>query len=597
MLVLALVAGAARAQDDDVVRIIASRLPTAETGVAQNFRIFGREAITPRASLAELLRAAPELHVDQPGAPAGFTSLYLRGGDPNHTVYLIDGVRVNDLTSPRGGGFDLGSLDPQAIERVEVLPGASSALYGADAMAGVVGIRSLRPQSTGARAGVGVGGLGYTTLWATHDGATLRADAAALEDGGTTDLGLRRVHSISLRSRSVSLRAWQHETKVFPEDSGGPRFALLRELERREATNLLATAETHKAVGGGMLRLRFGALAQEQDLDSPGVAPGLRDPFGLPRTLSISQFTRWSALATAEFSNALLGAEYQREEGDMDSQLFFGPSAVPASFSLSRNTRSVFGEARAELAPQLSAQGGIRMDDVDRYGAQANVQAGLRYFLRAGPSIALNVGTGFKPPSFFALGNPLVGNPDLRPEESDSGELSISSSDEVTTRHRLSLFRSRYRDLVDFDPGPPPRLVNRSDVTIDGVEYSISTSLADGLTAGAGFSSLSFNLPAGTGPLRSRPRHKANATLTAVLPGSVRLQVLASRVGRTFDSSIPTGGQYLPAYLVVDSTFSYENDGTRLTVALDNLFDRDYEQFIGFPVPGRRLRLQASFAL
>lgn len=589
-------AGNARAQDD-AVRIVASRLPMTEAGVAQRFRVFGRDAITPRVSLTDLLRSAPELHVDQPGAPAGFASLYLRGADPSHTVYLIDGVRVNDLTSPRGGGFDLGSLDPQAIERMEVLPGASSALYGADAMAGVVGIRSMGPQGTGQTLRGGAGGLGYKTVSATHDGSALRTDAGVLEDGGRADLGFRRVRSVSLRSRQVSLRAWQHETRAFPEDSGGPRFAVLREQERRDTTNLLAAAEMHRAVGEALLRLRLGALAQEQAADSPGVAPGLRDPFGLPRTASTSRFSRWNTVLTAELPYALAGVEYQREVGDTDSVLFFGPFGMPASFSLTRETRAAFAEVRTELSPQLSGQAGFRLDDVDRYGVQTNAQAGLRYALRAGPSMGLSVGTGFKPPSFFALGNPLVGNPDLQPEESETSELSIATSEVARARQRLSLFRSRYRNLVDFDAGPPPRLVNRSDVTIQGLEYSVSAELTEGITANAGFSSLSFELPPGAGPLRSRPHNKASASLIAALTESARLQVLASRVGRVFDSSIPTGGQFLAPYLVVDTALSYDRDGTRLTLAVDNLLDRDYEQFVGFPAPGRRLRFQAAFQL
>jgi vitamin B12 transporter len=221
----------------------------------------------------------------------------------------------------------------------------------------------------------------------------------------------------------------------------------------------------------------------------------------------------------------------------------------------------------------------------------------LRYFFPAGQSLAAALGTGFKPPSFFALGHPLVGNRSLRPEESTTAEVSLSSSEEARTRQRVSLFRSQFRDLIDFDAGPPPRLVNRSHVNVNGIEYSVTTRIAPGTTLGAGVTSLSFDLPEGEGPLRNRPKQKLTGTLTSALTDSVSLRVLASRVGRVFDSSVPTGGQYLDPYVVVDSALHYAMGTTEASIALDNVFDRGYQQFIGFPAPGRRLRVQVSLGI
>ena len=82
----------------------------------------------------DLFRQVPGLQIDQLGGPGGLSSVYIRGSDPNHTLVLIDGVRVNDPTNARGGGYDLSNLDPSNIERVEVLRGAASSVYGADAM-------------------------------------------------------------------------------------------------------------------------------------------------------------------------------------------------------------------------------------------------------------------------------------------------------------------------------------------------------------------------------------------------------------------------------------------------------------------------------
>ena len=87
-----------------------------------------------------LLRRVPGVHIGQPGSRGGRASIYTRGLDPNHTLILIDGVRMNDPTNNRGGSFDLSTLDPAGVERIEISRGSISAVHGSDAIAGVVNI-------------------------------------------------------------------------------------------------------------------------------------------------------------------------------------------------------------------------------------------------------------------------------------------------------------------------------------------------------------------------------------------------------------------------------------------------------------------------
>ena len=96
------------------------------------------------AKLADLLRRVAGVHVDQVGGRGGTGSLYLRGADPNYTLVLVDGVRVNDPTNARGGSFDFSALDVADVERVEIARGPYSAVYGGDALAGVINIVTRR---------------------------------------------------------------------------------------------------------------------------------------------------------------------------------------------------------------------------------------------------------------------------------------------------------------------------------------------------------------------------------------------------------------------------------------------------------------------
>jgi iron complex outermembrane receptor protein/vitamin B12 transporter len=174
----------------------------------------------------------------------------------------------------------------------------------------------------------------------------------------------------------------------------------------------------------------------------------------------------------------------------------------------------------------------------------------------------------------------------------------MSSDDAGASRarfgYRLALFRSEYDNLIDFDPGPPARLVNRSEVEIRGYEASAAARVTERAHVRASITGLSFDLPPDVPPLRSRPRFRASAAATYAITPEWSASLFGSWVGRVFDSSIPTGGMALSPYLLVDASLAYAARGARLVLAADNLLDRDYQQFIGFPARGRRARIELS---
>ena len=122
--------------------VTGSRVATDPSDLAANVTVLKREDfdVEKPAQLADILRRVAGVHVDQVGGRGGTGSLYLRGADPNYTLVLVDGVRVNDPTNARGGSFDFSSLDVADVERVEIARGPYSAVYGGDALAGVINI-------------------------------------------------------------------------------------------------------------------------------------------------------------------------------------------------------------------------------------------------------------------------------------------------------------------------------------------------------------------------------------------------------------------------------------------------------------------------
>jgi outer membrane cobalamin receptor len=128
------------------IQVTASRLPE-PSGISISVLDDARIERQHARDVLDLLRTTPGISATQPGGPGGFSEVFLRGAESNFTVVLIDGVRVNDPSNPRGGGYDFSTLDSNDIERIEVARGALSAVHGSDAMAGVINIITRRPSA------------------------------------------------------------------------------------------------------------------------------------------------------------------------------------------------------------------------------------------------------------------------------------------------------------------------------------------------------------------------------------------------------------------------------------------------------------------
>ncbi|MGE5526411.1 MAG: TonB-dependent receptor plug domain-containing protein [Rhodospirillaceae bacterium] len=594
--------------------VTGSRLPSTADSRSLIGNVLDAPAIAERsaASLPDLLRALGSGYIDQAGAPGGFSSLYLRGADPSHTAVILDGVKINDPTNARGGGFDLSGLDPYELQRVELIPGAASSIYGSDAMAGVLNLVTGPRDRVGANVGAGVGGRGYRRAYASLSGREGNLfgslSGSALDDGIGTSAGYRKLRTASAKVNgstgnalwSAALRIQERNSAAFPEDSGGLLHAVRRTLELRDARASVWSIEGKLPARNGSIRLYTSGYMNDERTLSPGVAPGLRDPFGLPRADSSTDYSHstagavWSIASDRLPLDVAAGAEYARERASSDSTLFFGPAALPGDFSLKRETRSVFAEGRYRSGERFIGELGVRTDNIDMFGSRTTVRIRGAYGLGSESRLEIMVGTGFKPPSFFALGNPIVGNRNLQPETSRTVEVAYATH--RSFGQRLSLFRSEYTNLVDFDAGPPPRLVNRNKVDISGVEYSSSVR-AGRWRAQASATGLAYTVPSGATPLRNRPKWRAAASGTYSFNEAVSGVVNVSWRGKIFDSSIPTGGLYLQPDYLIDAGLSYARRDLRVSLTMDNVFNRTYEQFIGFPMPGRRLRLNVAFPL
>ncbi|HEY5623257.1 MAG TPA: TonB-dependent receptor [Gammaproteobacteria bacterium] len=583
--------------------------------------VLEREEIELRkdGDVLDLLAAAPGVHVNLPGSRGNIGEVFLRGGEPNFTTLLVDGVQVNDPTNTRGGSFDFATLHVDDIERVEILRGPYSAIYGSDALSGAINVLTRAPadrfgasfrgelggqrrrsgslQLGGPVGGSGHVGLGLTTLTDGGTGATDRFESDSL----TLRANLSPTEATTI---AITGRAAEADSFGFPDSSGGPRLASIRKLEQRQVdersfgiavrTRLSSSTGLHAAAS------RF---EHSEATRSPGVAPSFGT--GIPPSERDSEFSR-NALQVylrtslpAELESAA-GIGIKREEGDSAGSISFGPSfSVAANYALLRETRSVFAELASAESTGLGFVAGIRIDDHDTAARVTSKNLTIHYVLPA-PETRFRAawGEAFKMPSFFSLADPIVGNPALRPEIVRSAELGVEQRvANERASWQVTLFRQRFRDLVDFD-FETFRTVNRSRVKSDGIEAMATYVLSEAVELSAHATYSDIEVVGSRAVLRQRPDFRAGVSAHWRIGDAVSLHADWLYIGERFDSAIPTGERALPSYVRADIALNWVTHGNlELGLAIDNIADARYEEAIGFPAVGRRVRLSVNLEL
>ena len=600
------------AQLEPVV-VSASNLALTAASSSSHVTVLTRDDIASNGygSVAELLGAQAGLSVDRGGRTGGYSSLYLRGADPSHVVVLIDGVRQNDALSSRGSAVDLNTLLLADVEWIEVIRGNVS-VANSEALAGLIHIHTRRTGKSGGALEGEAGGDGRRMFSAHAEHAGWSASASSFEDGhliGTVRNRAANVGWVSSASEpwgvALSARVARSENSGFPDDSGGPALAVRRGLETRTSDTLQGSFRGWwTASPASRIEFTASVFDREERDDTPGIAGGVRDRAGFPAIGSDTGYQRsdvqllWRNVWTSRLTS-VVGVDVQREHGRFDSVIDYVRFKIPARFELSRMQTGPFAELRYDDG-EWNAQAGVReliasglSDRSVQWHPAFSVQ---RKFAEMNVVIGASVSTATKLPSFYALGHPLIGNAALRPERAQQREVFVASLPGQVYSYRVAAFSSRYKDLVDFDAGPPPRLVNRAQIHVDGLEAQASFDVAKGVRASADAAWMRFSDPADGTPLRGRPRLQGGARVALPITERSDVSISARYVGRRFDSSIPTGDRWLSGYTLVNATASLRLvDDVLASLSLDNLLNRSAEETIGTSIGGRRIRINLQW--
>jgi vitamin B12 transporter len=602
----------------DIV-VTATRLETPEKKVGSSLTVITGDELarTRKAFVLDALESALGLSTTRNGGPGATAAVSIRGAGSEHTLFLLDGLELNDPINP-SRSYDLAHLSLSQVERVEILRGPQGLLYGSDALGGVVNIIT--------RAGRGKPRLALASSADTL--GTLTSDVAFSGSGRKTDYSLALFHE---RTAGISAASSAYPGNVEKDGYRNLSLAARFGCAPRPGTDLTLTVR---------------AVEARTELDNFG-GPGGDDPNNVQDygTLLVrGQYRGLSANGRWEraLSVSWLGARRENrnpvddahpqdsDEGlyrsdlfklDWQNNFFLHPAnTLTAGLELEEErgrsayvSESAWGAVESRFPSARTGTAGIYLLDRWEYRGRFFVTAGVRadrhslagpaltfriapaYLVAAtGTKIKATLGTGFKSPSLYQLFAPgtawgPVGNPALRPERATGWDAGFEQSflkDRVIIG--LAYFENAFRDLVDFDF--QSGYVNIGRARTRGLEASAVSQPAAGVRLGAFYTRLSArDEDAGTELVR-RPRNKFSADLSARLAGRFDLAVAVLCVGRRLDrdfSAVPYQTVTLPSYTLLGVVLSTAV-GSRLElfVRADNILDSRHETVWGYGAQG-----------
>lgn len=571
-------------QLDEVV-VTATRLPAivAETPGA---RVIDSRIIEQRGAVfaADILSDVPGLSVTRTGAFGGIAQVRMRGATPGKTLVLVDGAPVNDAAEPNGA-YDFSSFELADIDRIEVLSGPQSSLWGSDAIGGVISFTTREIDGVRAEAEAGsfdtvrgrlsAGVANETYAFSAYvsrfqtDGisAADEADGNPEADGfRSTTLGAKGRYVLSDAVKVEGAARW-NDSHADIDGFPAPDYVLADTDDAQDSEQWSGFGRvTVQAFG---LTHEFSVSAS--DLDRTSYSGGYPSTFSGDR-----QAYRWQADGKAEAIDYAFGVERNQASANLSSGL-----------SRDLSITSVFGVAQYDLGA-LNLTGGLRFDDTDDFGSKTTGRISAAYDLAGGFILSGAYGTGFKAPTvsqavcdYCFAPQPW---PALKPETADSVEIALGwASADGRFEGRATLYRLNVEDQITYSAG---RYVNVAKTRSDGLELEGRARLGAGFDLTLAYAwTDAADRTTGARLLRV-PEHAGSATLGWTgdrLSGALTVRAEGEQDDSGGFSTVARKG-----FVTANLNAAYAlTDKVALTARIENLGDEHYQQVFGYGEPGR----------
>ena len=579
----------------DPMVVIATRTATHPDDIASTVTTITADDLERKQArlVLDALRDTPGVDMRRNGGGGSTASIFLRGTDSDHTLVLVDGVEINDPSSPSRLPF-MNHLTPDGVERIEILHGAQSTLYGSDAIGGVVNIITRKGQ-----------GKPRLTLWGEGGSySTFREGLSFLGSSGAYSFAISASHSNSDR---FSAQSSGTESDPYRNTSAVARFGydpsdgmgidmVVRHTDARvhfdgflsesgfltDAVQSLVKIEPHIDLYQGRWRQSLSLRTARHKRDTQGSSPSVIKG----RMYSVD----WqNTVSVLDHQKLVFGLEREWELAKFQN------------FKDDAYTQSAYFQEQIRVG-KLFGTAGVRVDDHSTFGAEPTYRIAAGYRLSPATAVRMSYGTGFKTPSLSQLNvEAFAGNPDLSPEKSRGLDFGIKQR---LLENRLSFGATYFYNDIDnliisvYDiPTDEFLNLNIDQAMTQGVEFAVrarpisdlglvleytyTETRAEGSPAG-------FGLTEGSNLLR-RPEHKGRFDLDYKIPEKgIRVGMGASYVGTRLDLDPATSVTVEAGdYFLLNLNAAYDlTPRFQLLGRIDNLLDRDYEDVLGFSTAG-----------
>ena len=610
------------AQEKEVILekvvVTATRVETPMEEIASSVTVISSKEIErkQKTTVLEVLKGLPGLDVVQNGGVGGATSIFLRGANSEHTLVMIDGVEVNDPISP-GRSYDFAHLTVDNIERIEVIRGPQSTLYGSDAIGGVVNIITKKGEGkpkfflsteggsfTTFREATGISG---GNKWVNYSFALSRFDTegistASKKDGNyerdgyentslSAKLGFKPMDNLGI---DFILRYMDAKTELdnFAGVGGDdPNYV-------QKSNQFLFKTQVGLSLFDQVWSQKLGLALNDHNRDIKNKKDS-QHPFDYEKGRYDGQLLKfdWQHHLQLHKTNALMfGLEYEREEGK--SKYYWESLWGPGQSIFPKKTANIKGyyiQDEIKLWDRLFATLGIRIDDHSRFGSETTYRVAPAYLIKeTDTKIKGTFGTGFKAPTLYQLFAPAtlwgpIGNKDLKPEKSKGWDFGVEQN---FFKNRVTLgatyFRNDFKDLIQFDWGQG--YINIAKAKTEGVELFASAKPIDDLTLRINYTYTDTEDKTTGEALIRRPKNKIGFDINYhfLNNGNVNLGVIYVGKRDDLDFSIsPSRRVKLDQYTLVNLAVSYDiTKNFQLFGRVENLLDKEYEEVKGFGTPG-----------